>query len=275
MPRPKPLFSSVGSVFRRRQPPVNSDNADAAGLAGGYASDGQSTDSEDEDYVERSLPPSPADAYFASASSRGFSGLTTGSSQVNEAGPSRAMRFAWEDEAVMRYAAGAFDEGSSPHTREEGEGVREGERGDPLYEAGAQRAGASHVEQPGPGHEGLVEVKPDMYDSDDELRPVRPEDEHEHEHNAQLGAMYADDGGMRYRAGRSRAEDARRTLEAQIVQEALDDAAQDEEEEEEEIPAPDERQCRICFGGREEEETMGRLISPCLCTGSMRVRVSI
>jgi hypothetical protein len=86
--------------------------------------------------------------------------------------------------------------------------------------------------------------------------------------------MYADDGGMRYRAGRSRVEDARRSLEAQIVQEALDNAAQDEGEEEEEIPAPDERQCRICFGGREEEETMGRLISPCLCTGSMRVRLS-
>ena len=33
----------------------------------------------------------------------------------------------------------------------------------------------------------------------------------------------------------------------------------------------DERQCRICFGGREEEETLGRLISPCLCTGSVRV----
>jgi len=33
----------------------------------------------------------------------------------------------------------------------------------------------------------------------------------------------------------------------------------------------DERQCRICFSGREEEETLGRLISPCLCTGSVRV----
>jgi hypothetical protein len=33
----------------------------------------------------------------------------------------------------------------------------------------------------------------------------------------------------------------------------------------------DERQCRICFSGREEEETLGRLISPCLCIGSVRV----
>ena len=33
----------------------------------------------------------------------------------------------------------------------------------------------------------------------------------------------------------------------------------------------DARQCRICFSGREEEETLGRLISPCLCTGSVRV----
>ena len=33
----------------------------------------------------------------------------------------------------------------------------------------------------------------------------------------------------------------------------------------------DERQCRICFGGMEEEAVLGRLISPCLCSGSMRV----
>lgn len=33
----------------------------------------------------------------------------------------------------------------------------------------------------------------------------------------------------------------------------------------------EESQCRICFGGVEEEDTLGRLISPCLCTGSMRV----
>ena len=33
----------------------------------------------------------------------------------------------------------------------------------------------------------------------------------------------------------------------------------------------DDRQCRICFAGAEEEDSLGRLISPCLCTGSMRV----
>lgn len=33
----------------------------------------------------------------------------------------------------------------------------------------------------------------------------------------------------------------------------------------------DERQCRICFSGAEEEPSMGKLISPCLCSGSMRV----
>jgi len=33
----------------------------------------------------------------------------------------------------------------------------------------------------------------------------------------------------------------------------------------------DERQCRICFGGLDDEQTLGRLISPCLCSGSMRV----
>ncbi|ORY28832.1 hypothetical protein BCR39DRAFT_559395 [Naematelia encephala] len=35
-------------------------------------------------------------------------------------------------------------------------------------------------------------------------------------------------------------------------------------------PEQDEPQCRICFGGVEEEEMLGRLISPCLCSGSMR-----
>lgn len=33
----------------------------------------------------------------------------------------------------------------------------------------------------------------------------------------------------------------------------------------------DEKLCRICFAGAEDEESQGRLISPCLCTGSMRV----
>lgn len=31
-----------------------------------------------------------------------------------------------------------------------------------------------------------------------------------------------------------------------------------------------ERSCRICFGGVDEEAEMGRLMSPCLCSGSMR-----
>jgi hypothetical protein len=42
-------------------------------------------------------------------------------------------------------------------------------------------------------------------------------------------------------------------------------------EDQEEEPEPDDRQCRICFAGAEEEDAMGRLISPCLCSGSMRV----
>ncbi|KAJ3096107.1 hypothetical protein HDU97_006211 [Phlyctochytrium planicorne] len=32
----------------------------------------------------------------------------------------------------------------------------------------------------------------------------------------------------------------------------------------------DEKMCRICFGGVEDEETLGRLISPCRCKGSMK-----
>ncbi|KAF9360943.1 hypothetical protein BGX26_006937 [Mortierella sp. AD094] len=35
-------------------------------------------------------------------------------------------------------------------------------------------------------------------------------------------------------------------------------------------PPVDERQCRICLGGTDEEDTLGRLISPCLCKGSMK-----
>lgn len=33
----------------------------------------------------------------------------------------------------------------------------------------------------------------------------------------------------------------------------------------------DERQCRICFGDGTDEAELGRLISPCVCRGSMRV----
>jgi hypothetical protein len=33
----------------------------------------------------------------------------------------------------------------------------------------------------------------------------------------------------------------------------------------------DDSTCRICLGGRDEEPELGRLISPCLCAGSMRV----
>jgi len=33
------------------------------------------------------------------------------------------------------------------------------------------------------------------------------------------------------------------------------------------------KQCRICLAGAEEEATCGRLIKPCLCRGSMQVRV--
>ena len=36
---------------------------------------------------------------------------------------------------------------------------------------------------------------------------------------------------------------------------------------------PEEKQCRICFGGEEDEDDCGRLISPCVCTGSMRVSI--
>ncbi|CAG8767888.1 14672_t:CDS:1, partial [Acaulospora colombiana] len=32
----------------------------------------------------------------------------------------------------------------------------------------------------------------------------------------------------------------------------------------------DDRMCRICFAGPEEEDNLGRLISPCLCKGTMR-----
>lgn len=34
---------------------------------------------------------------------------------------------------------------------------------------------------------------------------------------------------------------------------------------------PEEKQCRICLAGPEEEAELGRLISPCHCRGSIRV----
>lgn len=36
-----------------------------------------------------------------------------------------------------------------------------------------------------------------------------------------------------------------------------------------------EKQCRICFSGPEEEDALGRLISPCMCAGSMRVSTEL
>lgn len=37
----------------------------------------------------------------------------------------------------------------------------------------------------------------------------------------------------------------------------------------------DEKQCRICFSGPEEQDALGRLISPCMCRGSMRVSTEL
>ncbi|CAE6434279.1 unnamed protein product [Rhizoctonia solani] len=37
-----------------------------------------------------------------------------------------------------------------------------------------------------------------------------------------------------------------------------------------EAKLPEEKQCRICLAGAEEEAELGRLISPCLCRGSIR-----
>ncbi|CAE6524870.1 unnamed protein product [Rhizoctonia solani] len=37
-----------------------------------------------------------------------------------------------------------------------------------------------------------------------------------------------------------------------------------------EAKTPEEKQCRICLAGAEEEVELGRLISPCLCRGSIR-----
>ena len=34
---------------------------------------------------------------------------------------------------------------------------------------------------------------------------------------------------------------------------------------------PEDKMCRICFAGSEEEDNLGHLISPCQCKGTMRV----
>lgn len=54
----------------------------------------------------------------------------------------------------------------------------------------------------------------------------------------------------------------------------LREVNEDDLDESDEHEPEDERQCRICFSGVEEEPSMGRLISPCLCTGSVRVSAS-
>ena len=43
-----------------------------------------------------------------------------------------------------------------------------------------------------------------------------------------------------------------------------------------EVPEPnqeEEKQCRICLDG--PDDTLGRLIQPCLCRGSISVRLSV
>jgi hypothetical protein len=37
----------------------------------------------------------------------------------------------------------------------------------------------------------------------------------------------------------------------------------------------EDKMCRICFSGVEDESSLGRLISPCLCKGTMRVKIVI
>lgn len=47
------------------------------------------------------------------------------------------------------------------------------------------------------------------------------------------------------------------------------DAKASEEEEKGDAPPQDDRMCRICFSGDDEDE-MGKLFSPCLCRGTVR-----
>nr|XP_031861478.1 uncharacterized protein CI109_003082 [Kwoniella shandongensis]KAA5528550.1 hypothetical protein CI109_003082 [Kwoniella shandongensis] len=54
------------------------------------------------------------------------------------------------------------------------------------------------------------------------------------------------------------------------LNDGIDDQTIPDLKREDEDVQTDERQCRICFGGAEEEDSLGRLISPCLCMGSMR-----
>ena len=63
--------------------------------------------------------------------------------------------------------------------------------------------------------------------------------------------------------------------EAEVMTETQRDMYEDtpirELGEEGPVPVEADRICRICFAGADEEDTLGKLISPCLCTGSMRV----
>jgi hypothetical protein len=161
---PAPLFSSTGSVYQRRP----------------FDHRSQSAESDDELCVDRSLPASPVDAAYPGA---------------GVAGPSRAYRFAVEEDEILRHATEAFQD--LPPRR----------GGTPLQED--------------------IKFVPDA--EAEELR--------------EIDDVAEEEGGT---------------------------GARVEQVEDEEEP-PDERQCRICFSGQEEEASLGRLISPCLCSGSMRV----
>ncbi|ORX39388.1 hypothetical protein BD324DRAFT_619492 [Kockovaella imperatae] len=62
-----------------------------------------------------------------------------------------------------------------------------------------------------------------------------------------------------------------RSLDDEDDQDDQDEPLHSIDADDDDVPSPSEdRQCRICFAGVDDEPTSGKLISPCLCTGSMR-----
>lgn len=156
--------------------------------------------SEEEIDVDQSLPSSPVDPSWSTG--------------PDQAGTSRAYRFALENEGVRRYAREAFDE---PPSRMENMGMKQEE-------------------------------------GKEELREMNQKDQEYLDNQAYIGDP-----------------DIRLLPDDQPGHLRFDQEQEEEEDEEEAEDPPDQRQCRICFSGREEEAVLGRLISPCLCSGSMRV----
>ncbi|BGP36552.1 Vacuolar protein sorting-associated protein 13 [Rhodotorula kratochvilovae] len=133
--------------------------------------------------------------------------------------------------------------------------------------AEARRAMAARMEQeyqeldagvpaPGEGEPSAAEGSGGRAEEGDEATPTQ------HRRRASVASSEGDDELV---------ERLLRPQAAQAIPEEPSggDAKASEEEEKGDAPPQDDRMCRICFSGDDEDE-MGKLFSPCLCRGTSR-----